>query len=80
MKECNLILAEVSYPSTAQGIELGWANTYGVPIVVIYKKGTKPSDSIKAVSDTFIEYENSDDMVEKLIDYLANQTASMPTI
>lgn len=71
MKDCNLILAEVSYPSTGQGIELGWANLYEVPIVCLYKKGVKPSASLKIISNTLIEYENSGDMIQKLTDYLS---------
>lgn len=71
MKDCNLILAEVSYPSTGQGIELGWANLYEIPIVCFYKKDVKPSGSLKIISNTFVEYENSEDMVQKLTDYLS---------
>lgn len=26
LKKCNLVIADVSYPSTGLGIELGWAN------------------------------------------------------
>lgn len=65
-KKCDLVLAEVSYPSTGQGIELGWANIYGIPIVCIYKKNAKIAGSLKMVSDTFIEYENSEDLINKL--------------
>lgn len=71
MKECDLILSEVSHPSTGQGIELGWANFYDIPILCIFKNGTKPSDSLKTVSDKFIEYENSEDMIQKVVDYLS---------
>lgn len=71
MKKCNLILAEVSYPSTGQGIELGWANLYQIFIVCLYKKGIKPSGSLKIVSNNFIEYENSEEMIQKLTDYLS---------
>ncbi|MGB4965664.1 MAG: hypothetical protein WBO77_00960 [Microgenomates group bacterium] len=70
MKECNLILAEVSYPSTGQGIELGWANLYKVPIVCIYKKEARLSGSLKVISNTFIEYNDSENMIQKLTDYL----------
>lgn len=67
---CNLILAEVSYPSTGQGIELGWANSYDVPILCLYKKGTTPSGSLKVITNTFIEYVNGEDMVQKLTEFL----------
>lgn len=65
-KKCDLVLAEVSYPSTGQGIELGWANIYGIPIVCIYKKGAKIAGSLKVISNTFIEYESSEDLINKL--------------
>jgi hypothetical protein len=35
-KETNLIIAEISYPST--GTELGWADSFGIPVICIYKK------------------------------------------
>jgi len=70
MKECDLILAEVTYPSTGQGIELGWANLYKIPIVCIFKRGIKPSGSLLAVSDKFIEYKNSEDLIQKVSDDL----------
>lgn len=72
MQECSLIVAEVSHPSTGQGIELGWANVYNIPIVCLYKKGIKPSGALKVVSNTFIEYENSEEMIQKLKDYVSS--------
>ena len=65
-KTCDLIVAEVSYPSTGQGIELGWANLLHVPIISLYKKGQKFSGALKVISDTLIEYENQEDMIVKL--------------
>lgn len=78
MKECDLILAEVSYPSTGLGMELGWANLYNIPIVCIYKKETKLSKSLNTVSHTFIEYETSEDMLRKL-EHMLN-TLKVPNI
>jgi hypothetical protein len=66
MKVCDLIVAEVSYPSTGQGIELGWANLYEKPILCIYKTGVTPSGSLKAVSKDFIEYSSLDNLLQKL--------------
>lgn len=65
-KECNLLIAEVSEPATGLGIELGWANSYGVPIVCIYKKGSKLSGSLKVVSENFVEYSNSKELISKI--------------
>ena len=66
LRSCDLVIAEVSYPSTGLGIELGWANLYKVPIVCIYKTGFKLSNSLKAVCNSFIEYTNSQDMISKI--------------
>ena len=34
----DLVIAEVSLPSTGQGIELGWASYANVHILCVYKK------------------------------------------
>lgn len=66
IKKSDLVVAEVSYPSTGEGIELGWANNTNVPIICIYKEGSKLSNSLKAVSETFIAYSDTNDMIRKL--------------
>src|SRR5690606_32562254 len=66
LASCNLVLAEVSSPSTGQGIELGWANVRGLPIICLYKSGVQPSRSLSVVSEMFIEYTSSDDLLQKL--------------
>ena len=64
--QCDLIISEISYPSTSMGIELGWANKDNKKIIFIYKKGTKVSKSLKTVSLDFIEYTDVIDLIEKL--------------
>jgi hypothetical protein len=66
LKKCDLVLAEVSYPSKGREIELGWASEYGVPIIYLFKKGTKGQDSPKDISNTSIEYDNVEEMITKL--------------
>lgn len=66
----NLMIAEVSYPSISLGIEMGWANMQKIPITCIYKKGSKISNSLKTVSNNFIEYSNDKELIsgiEKII-------------
>lgn len=63
---CDYVLAEVSIPSTGQGIELGWADTFGVPIICFYKTGSKPASSLRVITDKIIEYSNSSDLINKL--------------
>ena len=65
-KKCDLFLAEVSYPSTGLGIEVGWANNAEIPIVCIFKTGSKISNSLKMVCQKFIEYQDSQDLIQKL--------------
>lgn len=66
LKNMDLFLAEVSSPSTGLGIEIGFAYLYNVPIICIYKKGSKIAGSLKFVTSHFIEYESSEDLILKL--------------
>ncbi len=65
----ELIIAEVSYPSTGQGIELGWASIHNIPIVCIYKAGSVPSSGLKMITKDFIEYTSPTDMIQKLNEF-----------
>ena len=69
-KQCDLVLAEVSMPSTGLGIELGWANDAGIPIVCVHKDGYKTSQSLKTVTTDVIAYNGPDDLVAKLTEIL----------
>ena len=70
IKKSDVIIAEVSYPSVGEGIELGWANIFQIPIIFIYKEGSKISRSLKSLSNIFIQYKNSQDMIERLTSIL----------
>ena len=70
IKNSHFIIAEVSFPSTGQGIELGWASNSNVPIICLHKKGTKPSSSLQAVTDIIISYSDPEDMIKKVADFL----------
>jgi len=70
-KECGLVVAEVSFPATGLGIELGWVDAHGVPIICVYKKGARVSNSVRGMSDMFVEYANTEKLVsgiEKIIE------------
>ena len=70
LKNADLVIAEVSRPSMGTGIELGWANLYGVKIVCVYEKGTSPTSALRTVSDHFLEYKSSEDLIKKLEEFL----------
>jgi len=68
IKSADLFIAEVSQPSTGQGIELGWANLFNIPIICIYKKNNGPSSrSLKFLTKDFIVYRNFEDLIKKLL-------------
>ena len=66
----DLVIAEVSLPTTGQGIELGRADYSNTPILFIYEKGKEISSSLKFITDEFIEYENKEDMIKQLQNYI----------
>lgn len=70
--EADLLIAEVSESATGLGIELGWADTYEVPIVCIYRKGSKVSGSLQVVSKHFVEYSNGKELISG-IEQILNQ-------
>jgi len=65
-KGCNLVIAEVSYPSIRVGLELGWADMLNIPIVCIYKNGSKFSDSLSTVAKQLLEYGDSEQLIDKI--------------
>ena len=62
-KNIDLVIAEVSYPSTGLGIELGFLYDDNKPIYCIYRIDKKISGSIKAITKNIYEYENKEDML-----------------
>lgn len=66
----DLVIAEVSLPATGQGIELGWADYAKTPILCIYEKYAKISSSLKFITNHFIEYEDTNDMISKISDFI----------
>ncbi len=60
IKSCNAMIADVSIPSHGVGIEIGWADAFNVPVILISRKGSKLSSSLRFISKA-IEYENLED-------------------
>jgi hypothetical protein len=69
-KGCDLVLADVSFPATGVGIELGWANISNIRVICIHKKDSKLASSLQIITKDFIEYENTQDLISKLITLL----------
>ena len=54
----HLILAEVTYPSTGMGIELGWAEQLVKPIYALYREGCTYSSSLKLITTAIYSYQD----------------------
>ena len=63
IKNADLVLAEVSYPSTAEGVELGWADAFGKQIIAIYKAGHKPTSALNFINLQKREYSTTTDLI-----------------
>ncbi len=70
-KDIDLMIAEVSYPSTGLGIELGWAYDDNIPLYCIYNNEKSISSSINAITNNLYEYNNEEEMIE-IIDNIIN--------
>lgn len=66
LKYTDVLVAEASFPSTGQGIELAQAKAAGVPILCFYRTGAKTSSSLRFVTDKVIEYTDIPDLFIKL--------------
>ncbi|MDP2860518.1 MAG: hypothetical protein Q8N98_02280 [bacterium] len=76
IKRSDAVIAEVSYPSTGEGIELGWADDFGITILCLYKEGTKLSRSLKAITDKVVSYFDDKDMLNKIESFLSQNDLS----
>lgn len=72
IKKSDLIIAEVSYPGTGLGIELGWADALGKKIVCVYMDGYTLARSLSIVSNDFIAYKDFEDLIKKIQLFLEN--------
>lgn len=65
VEECDAIIVEASEKANGMYFEVGYAKALGKKIIIIYKKGTE-AKFLVATADVSIEYEDFDDLREKL--------------
>ena len=70
--QVDLVVAEVSYPSTGLGIEIGWADSCGIPIVCVHRSDSKPSGSLKVVTDDIVKYSSHKELISGIGAILKN--------
>lgn len=76
LKHCGVMIAEMSYPSTSLGVEIGWADSYGVPVIGLLQRDKKLPGSLKTLVAGLVEYSDSHQMVFGIEKAVASQFTS----
>ena len=70
ISRADLIIAEVTNPSTGTGIEIGWAIKTGKPVICLAKKGSNVTSmllgALKTEKIDFVWYQNEQDAMGQL--------------
>ncbi len=74
LKDAGLVIGEVSFPSTGQGIELGWADMLNVPTLFLRKQGAKSSSALNYLRGEYIDYSDESDLITKTRAFLSSRT------
>jgi len=71
LKECDGVIAYVNHndPSEGMAMEAGYAKALNKKILLAVKKGTD-SPRVKSVSDSYVEFDDLEDLKDKLNTYL----------
>ena len=69
---CDLVIAEVSFPSTGMGIELGWADAAGKRIICVHRADAKPSGALRHIAKDIVTYDGPADLAKKVEEIVAN--------
>ena len=65
-EEADVMIAEVSNPSTGLGIELGWADSLNVKLILLAQKNCSVSGSLEALESEVLRYSDSEDLIEAI--------------
>jgi nucleoside 2-deoxyribosyltransferase len=66
IQKSDALLIDMTDKPTGRAIEAGMAYALGKKVIVIYKSGTVIKDTTRGVAVETIEYENIEDIVDKL--------------
>jgi hypothetical protein len=64
--KCDLVVAEVSFPSTGGGIEIGWAHAFNIPILMVAREDSNTPDSLGNLGLSFLRYGSKEDLALKV--------------
>ncbi len=60
------VIAEVSHPSTGLGIELGWADALGVPIILVHRANATVSSAVLSLTEHIVDYSSLEEFTTRL--------------
>ena len=66
----DVMIAEVTFHAIGVGMEIAYADVFGVPLLCVYRNGSKPSNSALQKAKKVIEYETIEGLIsdiEKLL-------------
>lgn len=66
IRECDVLIAEITFPAIGVGIEIGRAEESNIRIIAVIKKGEKINSSVKRITSEIIEYESVEELMKKL--------------
>lgn len=69
IRTSDAFIADVSEHSTGSGIEIGWADSFDIPIMLIFSKGSQISSSLK-LFDNRMEYDSPETAAIKVKRFL----------
>ena len=75
IKHADGLLAEVSMPSHGVGIEIGWAEMLGKPLIFAHRDEVKVSGALTFLKATVLSYASSAELTTKTQQALTQLTA-----
>jgi len=74
IRDCDVLIAEVSRPSHGVGYEIGFSLSLGKPVLALYEEGCKVSKMISGNPDEnlmIVSYQNPEDAVQQIRKFLS---------
>lgn len=71
IKTCAKVVAEISFPSTGSGIEIGWADAFEIPLIILHNNNVTPSRYYYDLAENVLSYGSVEEMITKLADVLS---------
>jgi nucleoside 2-deoxyribosyltransferase len=80
IRNCDVLIAEVSVPSHGVGYEIGFSLGLGKPVLALYQAGRKVSKMISGNSDTNLTtkvYESPENAIAQIREFLSERNSNL---